>query len=130
MKVLFVCWSLGVSGGIRAIFEVANRLDERGYEVSVIALSGDYRWFGVNVPINYVEVSKATINQLVKMVITLYGLVRRGVRRKIHMGEFGGFISRKFKVYVDLVRHLAENLPVSDVYSYMVSHRFICMAWC
>jgi len=42
-------YGTGLSGGVRAIFEVANRLHERGYNIRIIAL-GDYHGLRLRFP--------------------------------------------------------------------------------
>lgn len=57
MKINFTLWSAGISGGNRTIFQLANKLTERGHEVSITSLEigGTHKWFGeVNADFNYV----------------------------------------------------------------------------
>lgn len=51
-------WGTGVSGGVRVIFELANRLQKRGNEVTVTALCGDHRWFPLETRIIYPKPNK------------------------------------------------------------------------
>lgn len=48
MKINFTLWGAGCCGGNRTVFELANGLSRRGYEVSVTALTvnGNHKWFG------------------------------------------------------------------------------------
>jgi hypothetical protein len=48
MKINFTLWGAGCCGGNRTIFELANGLSRRGYEVSITSLTvnGNHRWFG------------------------------------------------------------------------------------
>ena len=59
MKILFVAHHTTLSGGVRAIFEIANRLDARNYDVRIIAFSGTYDWYDLKVPIQYVDINKS-----------------------------------------------------------------------
>lgn len=40
---------------MRAVFEVANGLQERGYDVKIVALQGNSTWFNVKIPIIHVK---------------------------------------------------------------------------
>lgn len=57
MRINFTLWSVGLAGGVRAIFEIANRLSEKGHHITITALGGDYRWFSLNtnVKVNYTK---------------------------------------------------------------------------
>jgi len=57
MKINFNLWSAGVSGGNRTIYQLANKLTEHGYDVSItsLAIGGIHKWFGeVKASFNYV----------------------------------------------------------------------------
>jgi glycosyltransferase involved in cell wall biosynthesis len=45
MRIIFALWGLDRTGGVRVIFEVANRLFQKGHDVNIIALGGDKHWF-------------------------------------------------------------------------------------
>ena len=45
MKISFVLIATGLAGGIRYVFEVANGLKNKGYNVKVLSLAGDHSWF-------------------------------------------------------------------------------------
>jgi glycosyltransferase involved in cell wall biosynthesis len=49
MKISFVLWSLERTGGVRVIFEVANRLSARKHKVNIVALGGNVDWFPLKV---------------------------------------------------------------------------------
>jgi len=72
VKIAFAMYEIGLAGGVRAIFEVANRLHERGYDIRIIALGGDHSWFKVKVPIYYVQPSK-----ILNLSIKAYRLLRQ-----------------------------------------------------
>ncbi|WP_440060004.1 glycosyltransferase family 4 protein [Thermogladius sp. 4427co] len=121
MKVRFVSWNTGLAGGNRAVFEVANRLYERGYKVDIVALGGDHSWFNVKVPINYIEGFEiAKKNKLIStstsVLTTLYSVLKHGVKKRYKLLDLGSFIANKYGVYLDLIRYLAENISGADVY--------------
>ena len=45
MKIVFALIGTDRSGGVKYVFEVANRLENRGHDVKILALRGDHRWF-------------------------------------------------------------------------------------
>lgn len=51
MRIIFVLQATTVSGGIRAVFEIANGLAERGLDVSIWSLQGAPDWFDLRVPV-------------------------------------------------------------------------------
>ncbi|WP_084615652.1 glycosyltransferase family 4 protein [Desulfurococcus mucosus] len=108
-RLLFVLWSTGRAGGTRVIFEVSNRLADRGYSVGVIALGGEHKWFSVRVPVNYVTLPEAS-----KRLLALYRVFR------LRRGHYSAFavegIARKLGFHADLVRLLAEHIPDADVH--------------
>jgi len=53
----FNLWFSSISGGIRVVFEIANRLAKRNYKVQLTSLGGDHNWFPLQVPISYVRPS-------------------------------------------------------------------------
>ncbi|TDN87871.1 glycosyltransferase [Microbacterium sp. BK668] len=50
-RVVFVLNATSISGGIRAVFEIANGLAERGFEVEIWSLEGEPTWFDLHVPV-------------------------------------------------------------------------------
>jgi glycosyltransferase involved in cell wall biosynthesis len=54
MKINFVTWYLKCNGGNRVIFEVANKLHERGHDVTITTSGGSYDWFPLKVKVNYI----------------------------------------------------------------------------
>ena len=121
MRIIFVGFDLGVGGGNRAIFEVANRLKDRGYDVGIVALGGDHSWYDVKVFVKYVEINEVvkrrSVSKLVNGLIALYKLLRRHSNYKPDMLDFYGLLWRLgIRIYLDRIMHLAENLPDADVY--------------
>lgn len=117
MKVTFALYSTGLAGGVRAIFKVANRLSERSYNVSIVALDGDHSWFDVKVPVRYITTG-STLRGALKPLARLarvYRLIRHGNTRDYYLTTLAAWAATG-GLYVDLVRHLAEGLPDSDAY--------------
>lgn len=50
-QVVFVLNATSISGGIRVVFEMANGLSERGFDVEVWSLQGRPTWFDLRVPL-------------------------------------------------------------------------------
>ncbi|MBN9223176.1 glycosyltransferase family 4 protein [Microbacterium sp.] len=50
-RVVFVLNATSVSGGIRAVFELANGLSERGFDVDIWSLQDHPTWFDLRVPV-------------------------------------------------------------------------------
>jgi glycosyltransferase involved in cell wall biosynthesis len=71
LKVNFTVYNTDLYGGTRAIFEVANRLANRGYEVHITAFWGDHRWFPMKVPVVYTRIH-ANLLKLIEYY-TCYG---------------------------------------------------------
>jgi len=58
MKINFTLWKTELCGGVRVIFEVANRLMERDHEVTIISLGkgNEHQWFPLKVSVKYVKI--------------------------------------------------------------------------
>jgi len=109
VKVIFAVYGTSIAGGNRAIFEVANRLSGRGYNVMIIALGGDHSWFNVKVPVHYVKAP--SFIRLAKPLIRIYKLLKYGT---VSVGvanyfDVDGF-ARLLGFRADLVRALTEEL--------------------
>jgi len=109
MKIYFVMWSTGLAGGTRAIFEIANRLKDRGYDVRVIALGGNHEWFNVTVPIEYVSPSKR-----LKILLQFYRVLR--LRKKVYGVLAVESIVKRLGFHADLIRMLSEHIPDADAH--------------
>jgi len=108
IKIVFAMYSTGLAGGVRAIFEIANRLHERGYDISIISLGGDHSWFRVRVPVYYVEVPKP-LGLMIKAYKSLRSLRFRGIRANyFDINRWSGKLGLGFQV--DLIRILAEAI--------------------
>jgi glycosyltransferase involved in cell wall biosynthesis len=107
--IVFALYGTGVAGGTRAVFEVANRLSDRGYNVRVVALGGDHSWFNVKVPVHYVEAPMFI--RLARPLIRMYKLLKYKTTRVSVADYFDvdGF-ARLLGFRADLVRALVEGL--------------------
>ncbi|GAB6948082.1 glycosyltransferase family 4 protein [Vulcanisaeta sp. JCM 16161] len=110
MRIVFVGWDVGIAGGNRAIFEVANRLSERGHSVNIVALGGDHSWFNVKVPVHYINVPP-----MLDRLLLVYRVARGKLRRRYKALDTEGF-AKRLGFHADLIRLLAEHLPNADVY--------------
>ncbi len=55
VSINFTVWNTRPAGGTRAIFEIADRLAKKNYNVTITSLYGDHSWFLSNyVKVNYV----------------------------------------------------------------------------
>jgi len=106
VKIAFAMYGTGLAGGVRAFFEVANRLHERGYNIRIIALGGDHSWFKVKVPIHYVSPPR-----ILSLGIKTYKLLRHAKARKINASYFDvAALMRRLGLHTDLIKVLAEAI--------------------
>jgi glycosyltransferase involved in cell wall biosynthesis len=106
VRIAFAMYHTGLAGGVRAIFEVANRLSEKNYDVHIVALGGDHSWFKVKVPIHYVEVPR-----LLNFSIKAYKSFKHMRFKGIKTNYFDVYkFAEKLGFHADLVRALAEAL--------------------
>lgn len=109
MKVVFAVWNTGLAGGVRMIFELANRLNTRNYTVEIIALGGDHSWYPVKVPIKYIEVPSR-----MRLIFYLYKLATFRFKKKhtyLSVEEF----AKRLGFSVDLIKILAIAIPDADI---------------
>ena len=98
MRINYVMWTVGPSGGHRTLFELANRLSMRGHDVSITALYQDSRqWFPVKVPITYAYARSSRTE----------AIIRRGVLAMKRRHLLG--------LHLDDIRTLTEAIPACDV---------------
>ena len=122
MRVVFASFDLRtVAGGNRAIFEVANRLRGRGYDVGIVALGGDHGWYDVKVPVKYVKINdvikRKSASKLISGLITMYKFFRtRSIAEPSSLDFYAMLRKLGVHIYLDRAKHLAENLPDADVY--------------
>jgi len=109
MGIVFALYGTDIAGGTRAVFEVANRLSDRGYNVRVVALGGDHSWFNVKVPVHYVEAPMFI--RLARPLIRMYRLLKC---RTIKVSVVDYFdvdrFARLLGFRANLVRALVEGL--------------------
>ncbi|MDP3013379.1 MAG: hypothetical protein Q8M92_04000, partial [Candidatus Subteraquimicrobiales bacterium] len=55
MKINFTLLSTFMTGGVRAVFEIANGLSQRGHQVTITSLEGDHTWFSLEAEVIYVD---------------------------------------------------------------------------
>lgn len=58
MKINSTLWSIGLTGGVRAVFKIANGLADQGRSVTITALEGNHLWFPLKAKVNYIESPK------------------------------------------------------------------------
>lgn len=60
MKINYTMFGTGLTGGVRVLLEIANRLIERGHEVTITSLGSenDHKWFPLKATTIYVKRSK------------------------------------------------------------------------
>jgi len=98
LRINYVMWTVGPSGGHRTLFELANRLSARGHDVSITALYRDSRqWFPVKVPITYAYAMSSRTE----------AIVRRGVLAMKRRRLLG--------LHLDDIRTLTGAIPTCDV---------------
>ena len=106
MKIAFAMYITGLAGGVRAIFEVANRLHERGHDIRIIALGGNHSWYKVKAPIYYVNSPG-----IFSLGIKTYKLLRHAKVRNINASYFDVVIlMKRLGLHTDTVKVLAEAI--------------------
>lgn len=106
MKINFTVKLTAMTGGIRFVFEIANRLVERGHDVTITALGGDHRWFPLKAEVNYVPLPK---------FFKFFDYVKRLIfRRKLYYYELNT-LARKIGLNIDMIKVLAKYTPDCDV---------------
>ena len=50
-RILFCLATTALSGGVKVVFEIASRLQARGYPVEILACAGPPRWRDLDVPL-------------------------------------------------------------------------------
>lgn len=108
------------TGGVRAVLEIANRLHDLNYDVTVTALAGSCSWFPLKVKINYVtSVPNKGLAKSLDMVARTYRRLRDSRRKVRYKASSLFYLSRqmemKFGAQLDLIPYLAENIPDCDV---------------
>jgi len=77
MKISFVLITTSLAGGVRYVFEVANGLKNRGYNVKILSLAGDHSWFkGLKVEVVYKEPIMNKISKTLYNLHKVYKLIK------------------------------------------------------
>ena len=108
MKINFTLYSTSVTGGVRAIFEVANGLSKRGHEVIITSLEGDHTWFPLVAKVNYVEKPN-----FIRILNPLKQLKSRESLRYSSISPVLGQMKMGFEA--DLIKPLTEAIPDCDI---------------
>ncbi len=108
MKINFTLYSTSVTGGVRAIFEVANGLSQRGHEVIITSLEGDHTWFPLTAKVNYVEKPN-----FIRILNPLKQLKSRESLRYSSISPVLGQMKMGFEA--DLIKPLTEAIPDCDI---------------
>jgi len=106
VKINYTLWGTGLAGGTRNIFETANRLVDRGHDITITSLEGDHSWFPLKVEVNYVE--------LPKVFEPLRPLYKMAKHRDIRYSDAARWLSL-LRFGVDLIKPLAATIPKCDV---------------
>lgn len=72
MKVNYIMFGTGLTGGVRVILEIANRLVDRGHEVTITSFGDDkdHSWFQLNAETIYVKRSR--FKQILRYLLKNY----------------------------------------------------------
>lgn len=97
-----------MTGGVRAIFEVANGLSKRGHDVTITSLEGDHTWFPLKASVNYVEKPN-----FIKLLNPLKQLKSRESLRYSSITPVLGQMKMGFEA--DLIKPLTEAIPECDI---------------
>jgi glycosyltransferase involved in cell wall biosynthesis len=108
MKINFTLYTTSMSGGVRAIFEVANGLSMRGHEVTITSLEGDHSWFPLKADVIYVEKPN-----FIKILNPLKQIKSRESLRYSSISPVLGQMKMGFEA--DLIRPLTEAIPDCDI---------------
>lgn len=119
-RIVFAVWDANISGGVRATFEVANGLLERGYDVEIVALQGNHSWFNLKVPIKYVEAKLTSLGYgrfrtkvFYRTLATALNIFANIFAR--NRLSFINKIANSFKCDLDWGKALAEAIPECDI---------------
>jgi glycosyltransferase involved in cell wall biosynthesis len=108
MKINFTLYSTSMTGGVRAIFEVANGLSQRGHHVTITSLEGDHTWFPLEADVIYVEKPN-----FIRILNPLKRLKSRESLRYSSITPVLGQMKMGFEA--DLIKPLTEAIPECDI---------------
>jgi glycosyltransferase involved in cell wall biosynthesis len=119
-RIVFAVWDTSISGGVRAVFEVANGLQDRGYHVKVVALQGNHTWFNVKVPVFYVRPQFALPRAgrtHAKVFVGVAATVIEMFARVFGRGrlQFLSKLANSFGCDIDWIGALANAIPECDI---------------
>lgn len=108
MKINFTLLSTSMSGGVRAVFEIANGLSRRGHEVTITSLEGDHSWFPLETPVIYAKTSNSIkssnpLNKIKNGIDLNYSCVRVLIKKN------------KIESENDPIKLLTEAIPDCDI---------------
>ena len=117
MRIAFAMLSTNLAGGVRYVFEVADRLKGKGHDVKILSLLGDHEWFkGLNVEVIYKRPRRSSkITEAAYRLYELYSALRRGSEgRRPRSYEALLSIGWWLGIRPDLVYDLAELIQEFD----------------
>ncbi|HMK54243.1 MAG TPA: glycosyltransferase family 4 protein [Methanobacteriaceae archaeon] len=107
MHVNFTLMSTSMSGGARAIFEIANGLVRRGHKVTITSLDGDHSWFPIEAEIIYVDKPK-----FIKLLNPVKRIKSEG---SLTYRDIGPVLEKYMGFEPELLKPLAEAIPDCDI---------------
>jgi glycosyltransferase involved in cell wall biosynthesis len=114
MKISFVLITTSLAGGVRYVFEVANGLKNRGYNVKILSLAGDHSWFkGLKVEVVYKEPIMNKISKTLYNLYKVYNLIKLK-NSKIKPYDSLLIFNSLLGIKSDLVTELAEFIQNFD----------------
>jgi len=115
LRVNFIIPYLVRRGGTIAIYEIANRLQDRNYDVTITTLAGEFSWFPLKVKVNYI--TRIPNKRLARVFDNLVRAYRgfRGRYTASSLFYFNRLLKINLGTGLDLIPYLAENIPDCDV---------------
>lgn len=109
MKINFTLWSTSLSGGVKAVFELATSLSSRGHKITITSLGGNHVWFPlpVNITVYYITPPK--------QFLTLQRILKFGQKRPIRYLDLESFLRKLGLGKSDLIEPLAKSIPNCDI---------------
>jgi len=114
MKISFVLIATGLAGGVRYVFEVANGLKNRGYNVKILSLAGDHSWFkGLKVEVVYKE---PIMNKISKTLYNLHKVYKLIKLKNSKIKPYNSILTLNSLLGIksDLITELAEFIQNFD----------------
>ena len=114
MRISFVLPSTYISGGVRYVFEVANGLKDKGYDVNILSLMGDHSWFnGRKVKVIYKQLKLNKISLVLYYSHKLYKYVHYRNSKGRPYDALIGF-SSLLGIKYDIITELADFIQNFD----------------